>query len=197
MLLLEAVNLTLKAMGESRIDALDDTHPQQADILQQIETTSLLVQSRGWWFNQRQVWLEPETAGPDIGKVLVPTDAKLVLPIYFLDRYVQPVGTKLVDIDSGIDRATKVYVKVRYGYPNASWDLIPESVQTYIAHRAALEFTSDFDADQLKLQTLQARTTSAYAAANSDNIRYAKFNFFEEGTTGLALAKHYGQRIRA
>lgn len=183
MTLLEAVNLCLRSTGETGVAALNSAHPQIATILASIADTSRLLQSQGWWFNQSEdLTLSPVGGSIDVSAYTFVTPNRTLRPMHIRDGV-------LVDSKTGAPVDYPVTVRARWQYPNteAGWADMPASFTEYLGASAALTYASDYDADQLQLQKLQARVQLARAYVNADNIRAAKVNLYYSGSQGIAI----------
>lgn len=194
MLLLDAVNLTLRTMGESNVQALNSAHPKIAAILSEIDTVSMRLQRRGWWFNTAERTLEPETTGPDTGKVDV-SAYDFVSPVLRYQDYFPRAGF-MIDRrdDSFVGQAFKANVRWSYPTTELDWANMPDSFTDYVAAEAALSFSSNYDADTLQIQKLSAQLAAARNSANADHTRYSRVNLFTSGSAGSAISRNYGRR---
>lgn len=194
MTLLEAVNLCLRSTGETGVSALNSSHPKFATILAGIDTISLRAQRKGWWFNTGIRDLVPETSGPNVGKIDTSAYEKVV-SIYRYQNY-YPVNDILIDGFDGTPVATGVRAEVRWSYPTTEndWLNLPESFKDYVATSAALDYASNYDADQLQLQKLITQQRAALVTVNADDIRYKRVNLFQSGSAGIAIQRAWGSR---
>lgn len=192
MTLLEAINRILVSTGESEITVVDGTHPLQAVAISTIDKVSNRKQARGWWFNSRVLTLEPSVdVGPTLNKLVV--DPKYT--------YVRPVQRELPYIAQGgfiFDTETNEDVE---GFSleveaieRITFTSLPETFADWVATAAALSFATTYDADPLKLQTLNAELASANAALNMEHTRMSRTNLFYSGSVGVALARIRGFR---
>lgn len=194
MTLLEAVNLTLRSLGESNVAALNSAHPKIASILSEIDTVSQRMQRRGWWFNTAERILEPETAGPNAGKV----DASAydaVVPVMRSQDYFPQAGFMIDRADgSFVGQAFKAVVRWSYPTTENDWANMPDAFTDYVAAEAALSFASSYDADELQLRKLQLQLNAARTSANADHVRYSRVNLFTSGSAGPAISRAWGRR---
>lgn len=194
---LEAINLALRSTGESNVATIVSSHPKIAVILATIGTVSKREQGKGRWFNTAVRTLEPIVGGGNAGKIDVSAyDA--VMPVHRgADSLLFPRGTYLYDPTENTEVIGRsVQAKVRWLHPDTDegWLLIPRVFTDYIAYASALEYASNYDADEQQLRLLKAGTDVAYARQNSDHIRYSRTNLFWSGSTGVALSNNYGDR---
>lgn len=196
MTLLEAVNLALRSTGETGVSAINSSHPKVATILAEIDTVSQRLQRRGWWFNTGERVLEPETTGPDAGKI--DTSAyDFVVPWQRGQAYFSQGGF-LVDQRDGSFVGHAVKVQARWSYPTTEndWLNMPDSFTDYVAAEAALSFAANYDADALQIRKLGSALLAAKTAANMDHTRFSRLNLFAAGSTGVALNSIRNRRYR-
>ena len=196
MTLLQAVNLALRSTGESNVAAVNSAHPKIATILSEIDTVSMRTQRRGWWFNTARRTLEPETAGPDIGKVDT-SGYDAVVPVMRSQAYYPRAGF-LVDGTDDSFVGIAVEAMVRWSYPTTAndWLNMPDSFTDYVATEAALSYASNYDADELQLRKLSAQLQAARASVNADHTRYSRVNLFTSGSVGANLSSIRNRRYR-
>jgi hypothetical protein len=194
MTLLDAVNLCLRSTGETGVASLNSNHPKFATILAGIDTISKRAQRKSWWFNSGVRDLVPETSGPNTGKI-VTTAYDLVESIYRYQNF-YPVNGILIDGFDGTPVSIGVRAFVRWIAPTTEngWLNLPESFIDYVATSAALDYASNYDADQLQLQKLITQQRAALTAVNADDIRYKNVNLFQSGSAGIAIQRAWGSR---
>jgi hypothetical protein len=61
MLLLDAINYMLPKLGEHEVTTVDARHPTLAIILPEIEDQLRIVLNKGWWFNEYDLTLYPDS----------------------------------------------------------------------------------------------------------------------------------------
>jgi len=196
MTLLEAVNLALRSTGETGVAAINSSHPKVATILAEIDTVSQRMQRRGWWFNTAVRTLEPETTGPNVGKIDT-SDYDAVIPVVRSQSYYPRAGF-LIDNRDDAFVAHAVQAQVRWSYATTAedWLNMPDSFTDYVAAEAALSFASNYDADELQMRKLGIALTAAKTTVNMDHTRYSRVNMFTSGTTGAALSTIRNRRYR-
>lgn len=198
MTLLEAINLCLRSTGETRVSTINSAHPQIATILESIHSTSRLIQSKGWWFNEQDdVLLEPETSGPNAGLVLTPANATMVMPVLRNPRDAfYPMGTLLQwqDGTGPVDKAVRARVRVEFPTDENTWDELPPTFTEYVGSAAALDYASNYDADPAQIQKIQLRLGTARASLTADEIRYRRPNLYYNGSQGYKIGRAWAQR---
>lgn len=194
MTLLDAVNLCLRSTGETGVASLNSSHPKFATILAGIDTISMRAQRKGWWFNTGTRDLVPETSGPNVGKVDTSAYEEVVSIYRYQNFY--PINGILKDGHDGSDVNIGVRANVRWSIPTTEndWLNLPEAFKDYVATSAALDYASNYDADQLQLQKLITQQRAALTTVNADDIRYKRVNLFQSGSAGIAIQRAWGSR---
>lgn len=194
MTLLEAVNLALRSTGESNISALITGHPKHAVIVSEIDKASKQTQRRDWWFNSGIRDLPTIVGGPNAGRVST-TDYDKVVSIRGDQNY-YPLGGLLVDGYDGeyVTQAVRAHTRWIYETDEESWAEMPHVFTDYVANLGALSYATNYDADPLQISKLVEAVKLSKVNLNADHTRYSKVNLFRSGSTGVALARNYGQR---
>lgn len=194
MTLLDAVNLALRSTGETGVASLNSSHPKFATILAGIDTVSKRIQRKGWWFNTGVRDLVPETSGPNVGKI--DTSAYDRVESIFAYQNFYPQNGLLVDGRDGsfVNIGVRAFVRWIYDTTENDWFNLPDAFKDYVATSAALDYASNYDADQLQLQKLITQQRAALTAVNADDIRYKRVNLFQSGSAGIAIQRAWGSR---
>lgn len=189
MTLLQAVNTMLRSIGESPVAALNSAHPLIADLLDSLEQTSIVVQSRGWWFNTFERHVAPASPGADVVLPAGTSFAQTTNRRYGIDVYV--LNGELVNKETGdvVNFPLDLYLRT-----HVAWDSLPETAAQYITARAAFEYATDYDADSMKLQTLKSKMDMRYVMFNTEHIRAVRTNRLLSGSTGARLAQIFGDK---
>lgn len=138
MTLLEAVNVMLQSIGESKVDELTEDLEEVTVAVDTIREASLEVQSHGWTFNTEDILMELETG---TGKIIVPDNTLSIDPV---DPYVRVTqrGRYLYDI------ANNSYVfcnPVRCTLVSClDYDCLPQHARQFILARAGRRYTERF-----------------------------------------------------
>ena len=137
---LDAVNLMLRAIGESRVQTLEDaTHEDAADALELLRHWNMTVQEEGWRFNTRVDVLmtrDPSNQiSTPVNTLSVRTSGDSVdVPVSLIDG-------KLFNVqDNSFDWTRDLYVTLVLHYDFAK---IPQSARNYIVQCAGLEFVGN------------------------------------------------------
>lgn len=140
MLLLEAVNTCLSAMGEARVTSTTVRHPTVDLINSTLTMKKRQFLERGWWFNTSDVTMYPGTDG----KMEFPANALSVLG--FDGEILIPRGGMLFDMDNNTDQFTEPK-KMRVFY-NLDFEDLPECAANVIMYRTMREvYVGDLGSD--------------------------------------------------
>jgi hypothetical protein len=134
---LEAVNLMLSSIGERPVNSLDTS--QRLDVIRAMATlneTNLLVQSRGWWFNNETGYvISPDANGVytideefirvDLTKDYVRNFVMRGKVLYNRDTFTTTGHTEDLALD---------FVRL------LTFDDLPQTVRLYVARRAGVIF---------------------------------------------------------
>lgn len=160
--LLQAVNSILPKLGEHPVTNVTVKHPTLAIILPVFDTTLNTALRRGWWFNEFDYTVYPDSeqfAG-------VPEDA-----LEFLPDEAGPVvrGRRFFDTRTNsfkFDGPFKGRLKV-----NVPFEELPESVAYLVMYTALVEvYLTDIGMEQV-VQGWVAMQTQAEAQASSEHLR--------------------------
>jgi hypothetical protein len=164
---LEAVNLMLQAIGESRVTTLDTaTHEDAGDALRLLRHWNMTVQEQGWRFNYRKdVKL---TRGADLD-IDVPENILRVEPSYLSpEANFSMIEGKLFNLDTNsFEWADGIYVNYVLLY---DFEVIPQAARSYILQEAGLEFIGNevpasnrgsFSAQRREMALRQLRRTES------------------------------------
>ena len=158
---LDAVNLMLRAIGESRVLTLEDaTHEDAADALQLLRHHNMVVQEQGWRFNTRvNVLLTREQSG------LIPVPANTLRIETSGDSWNIPasyIDGKLFDVKNNTfvwDRDLYCTYVIHYDFSK-----IPQSARNYIVQCSGMEFVGNEVADSGRAAFTDQRKREALAA---------------------------------
>lgn len=173
MILLDAVNLCLRYIGEMPvpstvdIDSLDELHEARI-IRNELLTTSRELQTRGWWFNR-----EPWTFVPDAvnSKISVPVP---VLAIKGTTNNYTIRGGNLYDVrgntflfDSNVDTLVV-------------WELdfeeLPQSFAQLVAYTTAMDVQSFLRGDTAADQRLRQKVSETYLVVQKEDLSHSQYN---------------------
>lgn len=180
MRLIDAVNVTLEALGESRAVDLNSSNPSVGLAKAAIERTRRGVLSTGHWFNV----IEREVVPAQTGRISIPWKQ---LAIYGIDgkKYSEREGIlyDLVEQTNRFEQPVKLRVVLDFDFED-----LPEHAALWIAYESAAQvYSNDLGADATyQILTQQAREYEAltlrehlrnqrYSTArtrNSGRIRY-------------------------
>lgn len=158
---LDAVNLMLRAIGESRVQTLEDaTHEDAADALELLRHWNMTVQEEGWRFNTRVNVLLTRNVGNEI----IPPEKTLAIETVgdSADVAISFIEGKLFDVKNNTfewDRDLYCTYQLHYDFTK-----IPQSARNYIVQCAGLEFTGNESPSTGRSQFSRERLMSARSA---------------------------------
>lgn len=168
MLLLDAVNTCLSALGEARVTSTTVRHPTVDLILSTLDLKKAALLERGWWFNQSDVTMYPSLTN----EMEYPVDALSVLG-YGGEILVRRNGM-LFDVDENTNLFTEPK-QMRVFY-NTLFEDLPECVATVVTCRTAAEvYSGDLGVDSAvqRLAQLEAQATAEMNMQHLRNKRYS------------------------
>jgi hypothetical protein len=170
---LDAVNLMLRAIGESRVLTLEDaTHEDAADALELLRHWNMTVQEEGWRFNSRDNVLFTRNVDNEI---LIPAATLRVEAAG--DSYCTPISFingKLFDVEKNTFTWTQdIFLDYVIHYP---FDQIPQSARNYIVQLAGLEYIGNEASSSGRANFSQARMVAARAALRRTESKIRKPN---------------------
>jgi hypothetical protein len=186
---LDAVNLMLRAIGESRVLTLEDaTHEDAADALELLRHWNMTVQEQGWRFNVREKVLLLRDGSNNI---LVPAATlKVETTGDSWDVRASYIDGKLFDVTNDTFVWTKdVYVNLTTHYDFAK---IPQSARNYIVQCAGLEYIGNDGAASGRAQFSAERKAMALSALRRTESLIRRPNMLTDSyTTAKAM---FGRR---
>lgn len=169
MRLIDAINVTLSALGESEIMSLSTSNPSAGVARSAIKRGTRALLSTGWWFNTINI----DVRAPQSGEIKLPSNAVSVF---------DKVGRNLYGIRDGVlyNLATqskfftgRVQVQVRLGI---DFEDLPEYPAQYVAYTAAAEvYMNDLGTDN-NVQQLQMKAQEMYRLMHMEQVRVQKMN---------------------
>lgn len=132
MTLLQAINRIIPALGENPVDSIETRNPTVGIVLNAINNARHDLLQRGWWFNEFETTLYPDTQGvyvaPDGALEWIPHNVDAILRG---DIFINPenLSTQFPTVDSleGIVRL------------DVSFDDLPESFKLWVVHRGVVD----------------------------------------------------------
>ena len=189
MLQLDVVNSMLATMGEAPLNSLTDPHTFRGAAQRTLTNYNRQIQSRGWWFNQEVLNLQP--SGVD-GKLYLPGDT-INVRVPGFPEIVQR-GTVMYDTTLGTD----VFTEEREVYLIRLLDFekVPEIVAQFIAASAILNFQTNYDGDSTRTRELKLYEESTKIEANAEETRQLQVNLRTSNPT-IAYIKSITRQARA
>jgi len=184
MRLIDAVNVTLEALGESRAVDLNSSNPSVGLAKSAIERTRRGILSTGHWFNV----IEREVTPAQTGRIAVPWRQ---LALYGLDgkKYAEREGI-LYDLVEQTNRFTQpVRLRVILDF---EFEDLPEHAALWIAYEAAAQvYSNDLGADQ-NFQILVQQAREYEALTLREHLRNQRYS---TSRTRNSARIRYGFRI--
>lgn len=170
---LEAVNLMLNAIGETRVVTLDAaTHEDAGDALRLLRHWNMTVQEEGWRFNTRYDVLLTRDAD---GFIFPPANTlNIEAAGRDSDKNVSYIDGKLFDLDNN----TFVWTEDIYTTQTLLYDFgqLPQSARNYILQCAGLEFIGNETPSSNRGQFSQSRLVNARAQLRRTEAKIRKPN---------------------
>ena len=188
MLLLDAINIVLRAVGEGRVQDVDSTHPSVEAAKAILNESQELILAQGLWFNNEYSVTLPKDTN---GFVYVPSGTISVTS--FVQGYELLLrGTKLYDPNNNtFDLSLLPDVVINY-ISNPDFDDIPVLAQQAIAYRAAAEFIADDDGDDVKYKRAHSRAEQSAITLATENMKQRRFNALNSPTTARVRSGMHG-----
>lgn len=168
---LEALNTLLRLVGLRAVNDYDSTLPAAENARATLTRISGLAQAPGWWFNTDwNVEYQPDGSG----FINIPAEIRSL-----------NTGNQAI-----VRRGTRLYNSVDHTYvftENVTlvkeirvldWDLLPESMQTYITYRAGAEFIRDELEDSVKEEAANVSAGQALIEVKAQHLESMRFNNF-------------------
>lgn len=168
MQLVEAINISLRALGESEIMSLNTSNPSAGAVRSIIDATRVSILSQGWWFNTVYIDIKP-----DIKEQVIKVPARTLSVIDRHGNSIYTVKNKLLfDVNKFSSVFTdEVQLKLIIDTP---FEELPENIAQYIAYQAASDmYTNDWGEDN-KSQRLDYRAQQAYRLSLQEQLRIKK-----------------------
>lgn len=169
---LEALNMLLRLIGSSPVNAIDTAHPDAANARATLDRIRKSTQKSGWWFNTDY----SVTFQPDENKeIRIPKEVSTAV---FNDRYVVR-GKKLYDKYNQTFQFTD-NVTANKTIRRLDWDDMPESVQLYCSYYAGAQFVRDEIEDQVKKSDLERDAGLAMLDVKKEHLEQGQYNVFNK-----------------
>lgn len=165
--LITAVNLMLPKLGEHPVTNLDINHPTLAIILPEVENELIQLLIRGWWFNEYNVTLYPDSEK----HIVLGTDVLSFTPDC-VEAAVR--GTQLFNpttLDYTWDAPVKGRVKQRVDF-----NKLPETAAQFVWYSALINaYVTDLGTTQ-DVQVWQTRAGAAFTQLLAEHLRNRKYS---------------------
>jgi hypothetical protein len=167
---LQAINISLRALGKSQVNDENSTHPDVDIIKGALREVQDAVLSRGYWFNEERTKITPDITG----RYLVPANTLTMVCAWQQYNHIQRRGAYAFNINDPQERFTAELPFTRK--VNLAWLDIHVLAQTYIAYEAAAIVLGDDDGDANKYQRLQNRSNVASMRLEAEEISQRNMN---------------------
>lgn len=182
---LDAVNEILGTIAESPVNSLDEEVVIDGSLAMKIlKTTSVEVQTRGWWFNR----LEGLELSPDVTKTIqiAPDVLKLSASGNTQIAVVQR-GLKLFDLtNKTYEFEGPVTVDLIQGLV---FEELPSSARVYITVRAARKYQDRYFGDQVAHSYSKQDETDALVSLKNEDLEFDAPNMLEDSQFVSGLRK--------
>jgi len=169
MLLLDAVNIGLTALGEARVTTTNIQHLTVDALLNAMTQHRKLLLERGWWFNSSTVTMSPNNAG----NVEIPFASLSVLDTS--DKRLVTVRNGLLFDSSNYTAVFDEAVEL-FAIYDVDFEDMPESAGLYVAYMAAAQvYSGDLGEDQ-SVQYLRSQAGMARIQLEQLHLRQMRYN---------------------
>lgn len=170
MLLLEAINRVLPALGESVVTSIDSRNPTVKIIENAIRAQTKDLQLQAWWFNTYIVDLFPDT----LDEINLPVDTLSFLPSYDMNAIQR--GKKLFNTDTltfiwptGIPVHGTLKVLVEF-------EDLPESAATHVLYEACVKaYVDDIGLEQ-SVSIWQQKSGQSRVQLEAEHLRNKRYS---------------------
>lgn len=168
MLLLDAINFMLPKLGEHEITSVDDRHPTVAVITPEIEDSLRTLLNRGWWFNEFETTLYPDTNK----NINLGTDVLSVVPLRgykAVQRGRRLYNPATLDYEFSEPLPCKVRQYVQF-------EEIPETAAIFVRNTAlCVVYTADIGITT-EIQKWESQSMKAESDLVAEHLRNKKYN---------------------
>ncbi|PDT45349.1 phage tail protein [Sinorhizobium fredii] len=182
---LDAVNEILGTIAESPVNSLDEEVVIDASLAMKIlKTTSVEVQSRGWWFNR----LDEYELLPDVRKeIQLPPNVLKIKATGATSSKVVQRGQLLYDLtNKTLEFEAPVTVELTQGL---EFEEMPSTARVYITVRAARKYQDRYFGDQATHSYTKQDETEALAALKNEDLEFDDPNMLEDSQFVSGLRK--------
>lgn len=168
MILLEAVNLILPKLGEHRVTSLTLKHPTLAVILPEIDNELRQLLMKGWWFNEFDTTLYPDSEGAIFlgTEVLTFTPECAGVAVQRGNQLFNPV-TLSYAFTTSVKGRVRQYVE---------FDLLPEAAAQYVYYSGLVNaYITDIGLTQ-EVQAWGNKAQAAWSDLLAEHLRQRKYS---------------------
>jgi hypothetical protein len=187
MLKLTVVNRMLATLGQAPLNSLSSNSRWLGACLSALDQSDVEVQSRGWWFNEETVTLQPSALD---SRIYLPGDTASVSGDIVGNGIVQR-GNRLYDLKNGTDLFTQeVTVTLRRQVP---FEELPEQAANWIAAEAVYWFQTTYDGDEAKTRRLDAIRQAARMMFKAEDTTQRGANLVDSNRN-VQLVRSFSRR---
>ena len=188
---LEAVNICLRAIGQTPVTTLDDPWPDVESAIAIIDDMSRSLQSRGWHWNREKMYLTPD----EDNYVQLPANTASA-DTTDEHAYINAVqrGTRMYDRENNTYEFTQPRLRVQLTqlFP---FDDLPLHARVFIALSAATEMQQDQLGSDSVDKKLKERAGRAWVQLVRDETRNGDHNMLRDSwSVQGALSRHWFSR---
>lgn len=166
MLLLEAINITLRAIGESEVVSESTSNPSAGIVKSAITQHRRSLLATGWWFNTLEQTLTPNT-----DKRITPPAKALAIYGAGGEKYSERSGWLYNLLTQSTVFTEATYIK---SYIDIDFEDLPEYAAAYIASRVAAEtYRNDIGTDS-NYSAIMNDADEAFALLFREHVRNQK-----------------------
>lgn len=169
MQLLTALNYVMPYLGENTVTNTDARHPTVALVLSAITNHRIILLSQGWWFNERETYLYPDSEG----HIATPDNLLAIYPLESSDN-IEDRNGQLYDLNNGTFTFTlPVHVRI---IEDLAFEDLPTYAAMVLQERAAIQvFSADYGVESV-IKILSANEKLASDMLMQENLRKKRYN---------------------
>lgn len=167
---LQAINISLRALGKRQVNDSNSTHPDVDIIKGAIQEVQDSTLARGYWFNEEFTKITPDITG----RYQVPANTLTMVCAQQQYNYIQRRGDYAFNVNDPQQKFTAELTFKRK--VNLDWDDIHVLAQTYIAYEASAIVLGDDDGDVNKHNRLMQRAMVTLRELKSEEINQRNVN---------------------
>lgn len=175
MTLLDALNISLTALGEFRVTSDTVKNPTIGIIKDSLENERMALLSSGWWFNDRVMTLYPDVEG----YIALPSKTIDIYSIDTEEMLGEDENQRLVSYDTGYNKFDKP-MRLRI-VSDVDFERLPEMAAQIVAYQAAMQVYADDLGVDNTYQNLQRQSQKAFNILHKQNLRNRRYSTSKTG----------------